>query len=285
MRRYAPHLSMYALWPTYFDSLKLTRLLHPRQQSYKLRDLLVLLQLEGTNSHLANDDIMATLSLMVHCYDCARSVSGRQLEFLSRHRRMAQRFRLLYADLFMHTRRQMYQEGASTEADGQPGRSALSSELLYAYHYLQERNLTPQLPKLHYIIRYIDIDLLTPESGQSLASQLARHYSDLCTMKEADLCGAASMPERVFVSTVHKAKGLEFDTVIVYDAVDGKYPSPYASNDAKQGEEARKFYVAITRAKRRLIVSTCRNAISRWGAWYAKVLTPYMQSVISCFKP
>lgn len=285
MRRYAPHLSTYALWPTYFDSLKLTRLLHPRQQSYKLRDLLVLLQLEGTNSHLANDDIMATLSLMVHCYDCARSVSGRQLEFLSRHRRMAQRFRLLYADLFMHTRQQMYQEGASTEADGQPGRSALSSELLYAYHYLQERNLTPQLPKLHYIIRYIDIDLLTPESGQSLASQLARHYSDLCTMKEADLCGAASMPERVFVSTVHKAKGLEFDTVIVYDAVDGKYPSPYASNDAKQGEEARKFYVAITRAKRRLIVSTCRNAISRWGAWYAKVLTPYMQSVISCFKP
>ena len=91
------------------------------------------------------------------------------------------------------------------------------------------------------------------------------------------------MKERVFVSTVHKAKGLEFDTVIVYDAVDGKYPSAFASQEACRGEEARKFYVAISRARRRLVVTYCHNAISRWGAWHAKTLTPYMDVLRSQF--
>ena len=40
MLRYAPHLSMKQLWPVFFDSLKLIRLLRPRLQSYKLKNLL-----------------------------------------------------------------------------------------------------------------------------------------------------------------------------------------------------------------------------------------------------
>ena len=139
------------------------------------------------------------------------------------------------------------------------------------------------------MLRYIEAEL-TPslkegdrEDG-SLAVQLSRHYSDLCTLKEADLCGSASMTERVFVSTVHKAKGLEFDSVIVYDVIDGKYPSAYASREDIAGEEARKFYVAISRARRRLIVSYCHNTVTRWGSWYAKVLTPYMNAIGSCFR-
>ena len=287
MRRRAPKLSMTALWPdepsggaveSVFDTLKLARLLHPRLQSYKLRHLLEQLELEGQNSHLADDDIMATLSLAAHCYHQAQPLLGPQLEFLSRHRRMAQRFRILYADLYRHTRRRLY---ALPDGEGQT--PALAAELRYAYHYLLEQHYIPQLPKLDYIIRYVEIDMLTSASGVTLAEQLAHHYSELCTLKEADLCGSASMPERVFVSTVHKAKGLEFDSVIVYDAVDGKYPSPYARDAAKANEEARKFYVAISRARRRLIISYCHNAVSRWGSWYAKVLTPYMNALRSCF--
>ena len=297
MRRYAPHLSMAALWALSpsgeglcdssspseggqeeaFDSLKLARLLHPRQKSYKLRDLLAQLGLEGENSHLASDDIVATLSLMTECYERGRSIVGRQLEFLSRHRKMARRFRLLYAELYGHTQAQLYRQPAA----GEP--PALSAELLHAYRLLLDQGYIPQLPKLDYIVRYIDQDLLTPASGTALATQLARHYSELCTLKEADLCGSTSMPERVFVSTVHKAKGLEFDTVVVYDAIEGKYPSAYATDAAKRSEEARKFYVALSRARRRLVVSYCHNAITRWGSWYAKVLTPYMEVLRSSF--
>lgn len=279
MQRYAPQLSMQALWPEYLDSLKLAHLLHPRQPSYKLRDLLVQLHLEGHNTHLADDDIMATLSLVTHCYEAARSIIGRQMEFLSRHREALRRFRTAYRPLYSHAQDVLHSVGNGDTA-------IIAREIEYAYQYLLKQNCIPALPKLKYLLSYITTDLAdstADDSRSTLAQQLARHYSEICTMKEADLCGAHSMTERVVVSTVHKAKGLEFDNVIVYDAVDGKYPSVYATGNIRQGEEARKFYVALSRARRRLIISYCHNAISRYGSWYAKTITPYMGILNRCF--
>ena len=276
MRRYAPHLSMQRLWPDYIDTLKLARLLHPRQPSYKLKSLLQQLHLEGENSHLASDDILATQSLMVYCYDRARSIVGRQLEFISRHRKTIDRFRHVYADLYHHAHERLY-----TEADG----PLLAQELDYAYGQLQQTARMEPLPKMPYIIRYIEYDLLTPASGRSLAEQLQHHIQDLCTMREADLCGATSMTERVFISTVHKAKGLEFDNVIVYNAVDGKYPSIYANTrDSGGAEEARKFYVAISRARRRLFVSVCHQTTTRWGRTFLRQPSPYIIPIYPLFE-
>ncbi|MBR1933227.1 MAG: UvrD-helicase domain-containing protein [Prevotella sp.] len=274
MRRHAPGLSMQREWPRYYDSLKLARLLLPRLQSYKLKALVEQLGLEGQNSHLANDDIMATKSLADHCYGLARQKVGAQLEFVSRHRRTAEKFRAAYRELFEHSRQRLYQQ--QTEP-------ALPGELRHAYQYLLEQKKVEVLPKLTYLLRYIELDLLSEASGCSLSEQLARHIQDLSTIKEADLCGSASMQERVFVSTVHKAKGLEFDNVIVFDAVVGKYPSVYADTATRGEEEARKFYVAISRARRRLVVTYCRNAINRWGRMFSKSLTPYMDSIARFF--
>lgn len=274
MARYAPGLSMKALWPVCVDSLKLARLLWPRLASYKLKMLLEELQLEGQNSHMADDDIMATLSLMNRCYEKGREMVGRQLELLARHRQTVERFRRLYGPLYRQGTELLYRkrEGA-----------VLSKELHDAYEYLREEGHIGEIKKLDYVLKYIETDLLTPESGSSLAEQLARHMPDLSTMKESDLCGAESMTERVFVSTVHKAKGLEFDNVIVYDAVEGKFPSIYADTSEGAMEEARKFYVAISRARRRLTVSYCLNSINRWGRSFEKHLTPYMNAIHQFF--
>lgn len=272
MRRYAPELSMYRLWPEYFDSLKLIRLLRPRLSSYKLKNLLSELGLEGENSHLANDDIMATLSLADYCYHEGLAIAEQQKEYCSRHRQTIHKFRTLYKDLFFHAYNRLYTQ---TETDA----SILSEELKYAYQHLLQENRIERISKFDYITRYIEIDLLTEQSGRSLSEQLSRHMQDLTTLKEADLCGAASMQERVFVSTVHKAKGLEFDNVIVFDAVEGKYPSAYADTETKIAEEARKFYVAISRARHRLIITWCQHSISRYGRWFTKELTPFMRTI------
>ena len=275
MRRYAPDLSMLQTWPQYFDTLKLARLLRQRLKSYKLKDLLVELNLEGQNSHLANDDIVATQSLMVYCFERARTVVGSHQEFMKKHRRIIDRFRLLYRDLYMHSRQLLYV---------QTSRPVLAEELQYTYDYLRSSQRVDVLPKFHYVKRYVEMDLLSPDSPRSLAEQLRRHIQDLSTLKESDLCGTASMPERVFVSTVHKAKGLEFDHVIVFDAVEGKYPSAYANTLTSEQEETRKFYVAISRARRRLIVTYCHTSVTRWGRQYPKSLTPYMASLRDFFK-
>ncbi len=275
IKRYAPELSMKTWWPTYYDSLKLIRLLRPRLTSYKLKNLLVELDLEGQNSHLASDDIVATQSLVDFCYQESRKLAARQREFCSRHQQTILRFKSIYQELFFHSYHLLYVQ--------KEGSMVLSEELQYAYDYLKKQGRIEEIDKLEHIIRFIEIDMLTPQSGSSLSEQLGKHMLELSTLKEADLCGAASMRERIFVSTVHKAKGLEFDNVIVYNAIEGKYPSSYADTSQKNNEEARKFYVAISRAKRRLIITWCHHSMTRYGRWVQGVLTPYMDTIRQFF--
>ena len=61
--------------------------------------------------------------------------------------------------------------------------------------------------------------------------------------------------EGVNLRTMHAAKGLEFDTVFVIEANEGSCPYKKATADEEIEEERRLFYVAMTRAKRKLVIS------------------------------
>jgi len=77
----------------------------------------------------------------------------------------------------------------------------------------------------------------------------------------------------VNVMTIHQAKGLEFDTVVIPTIVEGKFPTgdrpdplqipsqlriepEYKSGDNHLSDERRLFYVAMTRAESTLVFST-----------------------------
>ncbi|MFA5997826.1 MAG: UvrD-helicase domain-containing protein [Candidatus Paceibacterota bacterium] len=64
----------------------------------------------------------------------------------------------------------------------------------------------------------------------------------------------------VTLMTVHSAKGLEFDTVFVSGMEEGLFPHQGMGNegDRDEEEERRLFYVAMTRAKERLILTLAR---------------------------
>ncbi|HPM42361.1 MAG TPA: ATP-dependent helicase [Candidatus Omnitrophota bacterium] len=66
----------------------------------------------------------------------------------------------------------------------------------------------------------------------------------------------------IVLSTIHSAKGLEWDTVFLIGLVDGVLPSAFALNDAESiEEESRLLYVAVTRAKDRLFLSLCHEGM------------------------
>jgi len=68
--------------------------------------------------------------------------------------------------------------------------------------------------------------------------------------------------DAVVISTVHSAKGLEFDTVFIIGLEDGMFPLNRAKQSpAELEEERRLLYVAITRARRNLYLS---HAASRF---------------------
>ena len=63
-------------------------------------------------------------------------------------------------------------------------------------------------------------------------------------------------PEQIRLSTIHQAKGLEFDVVFVMMLCDGLFPSSRAiESPGGEEEERRLFYVAVTRAKTELYLS------------------------------
>ena len=70
----------------------------------------------------------------------------------------------------------------------------------------------------------------------------------------ADLADAAEDEERLTLSTMHSAKGLEFESVFVLHAREGGIPSSQAEDDAALEEERRLFYVALTRARTHLTI-------------------------------
>jgi len=62
--------------------------------------------------------------------------------------------------------------------------------------------------------------------------------------------------EKIKLSTIHQAKGLEFDVVFVIMLCDGLFPSGRSLDSAEGEEEERRlFYVAITRARNELYLS------------------------------
>ena len=61
--------------------------------------------------------------------------------------------------------------------------------------------------------------------------------------------------EGVNLITMHAAKGLEFDTVFVFEAYEGSCAYKKATTDEEIEEDRRLFYVAMTRAKRKLVIS------------------------------
>lgn len=72
--------------------------------------------------------------------------------------------------------------------------------------------------------------------------------------RENTLSIEAANRDRLVLSTVHSSKGLEWHTVMILWAMDGRFPSLYAMETQEQmDEELRLMYVAATRARVNLI--------------------------------
>ncbi len=72
----------------------------------------------------------------------------------------------------------------------------------------------------------------------------------LTNVQAEDIIEPEEEGESIVLSTVHRAKGLEWSRVFIIGLTDGSFPSARAMGDLeKEEEERRVFYVALTRAK------------------------------------
>ncbi len=267
LRRECEGIEIEELCPRHLDTLKYIRLVRPRLRHYKLGHLLEVLHLEGQNSHQADDDIMATLSLLTFCHLSALQKAQEQRHFLARYGKEAERFRARYEDIYRHATSEMYEEG-----------SGIVEELSYGYQRLVAAGLIEPVEKWQHLQHYLETDLIRKELYPTLRTQLERYVTDMCTSKEADMCGS-SLEERYIISTVHKAKGLEFDSVIVYRAIDGSYPGSQSWTEKQISEDARRLFVALSRSRKRLCIIT--------DSYYGRTphaLSPFLEKVRGHFR-
>ncbi|WP_150263044.1 ATP-dependent helicase [Parvimonas micra] len=101
------------------------------------------------------------------------------------------------------------------------------------------------------LIKYLSKDLKT----------FGEFIEKLDKLKEL-LKNASSSKSNISISTIHSAKGLEYDNVFIIDLIDGEFPQKSVLNsfDEKLLEEERRlFYVAMTRARKRLFLFTIKE--------------------------
>ena len=101
------------------------------------------------------------------------------------------------------------------------------------------------------LIKYLSKDLKTFDE----------FIEKLNNLKEL-LKNASSSKSNISISTIHSSKGLEYDNVFIIDLIDGEFPQKSILNsfDEKLLEEERRlFYVAMTRARKRLFLYTIKE--------------------------
>ena len=115
-----------------------------------------------------------------------------------------------------------------------------------------------------------DVKELAVQIGR--ASDVRSFLAEVTLLTNVDLAVEAKrdgeVPDRITLSTIHQAKGLEWPVVIIPWAVDGMFPSSKALEGEGDGdgdddtasaglaEERRLFYVAVTRARDSLTIYT-----------------------------
>lgn len=84
------------------------------------------------------------------------------------------------------------------------------------------------------------------------------------TESVTDIAAPGTDDEKLVLSTIHSAKGLEWNSVFVIYALDGRFPATRAAlSDDDMEEERRLMYVACTRAQEHLFITYPINIYDR----------------------
>jgi len=89
-----------------------------------------------------------------------------------------------------------------------------------------------------------------------------------------------SQKGKLVLSTIHSAKGLEWSTVFIIGLVEFWFPLNWAIQQTGTDEEERRlFYVAVTRAKRNLFLSSYGQSINQYGSTKQQQLSRFIEEL------
>jgi len=276
----------------HFDTLVLSRMMYPEEKSHRLESLLECFGLEGVNSHNALDDVKATASLLTKIVadlpERMQQVDAVLDEYSALINPVNHHLKSLFPLFYTSALKQFsvglvdvlrsWLEYTLAQSTWYDAKTAQVTRLEI------ERKLIPWLDRQGYFGDFptlVNSQLWQNKSDPAVIQQL-RKIDTLFMLKEIDLIDPEQ--DKVVISTVHRAKGLEFDTVLLPSTTENAYPgwipkdTPNVEVQARRAESKRLLYVALSRPKRKLIIS-----YHCWDGRYSKQLSPFLQGSQSLF--
>ena len=134
----------------------------------------------------------------------------------------------------------------------------LDKKFSYIYNKMGYREYIKMFSNKHYEV-VINKDLYV-ESLVNFARDLSNLDDFYKKIEDFERILNKRKKSNIILSTIHKAKGLEYDKVFVIDLVKGEFPILFDFKDKtlKLEEERRMFYVAMTRAREDLYLITLK---------------------------
>jgi len=264
-----------------FDTLSISRTLYPTLESYKLESLLAEFDLQGVNSHDALDDVIATASLVTKIYSDLSIETPKIDEVLKENYMSFLRFNSSMNELLEMLTSQSINFSANRANKNQLRISDILAQWIEYVSskktwYDKERFTKLSADIESKLVPWIERHLSVGRLSELVTSNDAERLS---MMSEADLIDLEF--DKVIVSTVHRAKGLQFETTIIPRTVDGTYPSYYSVRDRNQKgieEDARLLYVALSRPTDKLIVTYYKRFKG-----YKKSASRFIKNIEDCF--
>lgn len=237
---------------TFYDTLDIYRRFYPGNINYKLENLSKVYDTKHKPSHDAMDDIIATGELLVRAInEKIRETSMERMDLMSKHLKAFTAISKKLNELFQIAESKRPYELVACVMNG------FNIKSMYAGDENKEK--LNRLRDLYALFR--DLDDKSKGNRDALLDII--RITGLSNGELESLIINRTKKPRIPIITVHQAKGLEFDTVFLAGIQNNTFPSYMSIKEGNLAEEKRVFYVAITRAKKRLVITY--NSQGKYG--------------------
>lgn len=228
----------------YYDTLDIFRRFYPNLPNHKLEYLGEFCHVSHRSTHDAMDDVCATAEILVYAIEKdIRPHAGERKEFM-------EKWQDVFKELAEHicsirreaVRMRPWQLLAKIVVD------------IGIDAYYRRRGEAQRIENLRDLFR----QARAMDDIEARPLDALMRFLNYVTLSNTNL-DAMTKRQQIPIVTVHQAKGAEFDYVFVAGLQEGTFPGLQAEKNDSLDEEARLFYVAITRPKRQLFLSWCQT--------------------------
>ena len=244
----------------FYDTLVISRRFIEGVKNYKLETLTKHLNLPSVGYHDAMEDVIATSNLMIYLINNPiAETKVKRIEILKKYLNL---FNPLmntlngYKDRLYESCFEKFVEDVVT---------SLNMEKIYS-------GKREHLFNIHHFVKLTK--LLASKNTSNF--NCLRNVVNIASLSTNDFDAIYKEHGLIPIITVHQSKGCEFDTVYMAGVEDGMYPAFYAKGKSED-EEKRVFYVGITRAKKRLVISFREYKDNGYGKIYNVYPSPYLK--------